>query len=255
MIKKQQLRPLDTSIDDDEIEKFSVLSDEWWDPHGSFRLLHKLNPARLNYIRDNICFQYGRNNRTQKPFEALRILDIGCGGGLLTEPMARLGAKVTGFDASENNILIARSHSKRMGLDIDYRFSTVENIADSGERFDIVLNMEVVEHVANAERFLEASCALVAPGGMMFVATLNRTLKSFAFAIMGAEYLLRWLPRGTHDWRKFLKPSEMAKVFRSGGLGEISFAGMVFDPLRDEWRIDERDISINYLGCAVRPNA
>ena len=159
MIKKQQARPPDTSVDDDEIEKFSVLSDEWWDPHGSFRLLHKLNPTRLAYIRDNICFRFGRNTKTQTPLEELRLVDIGCGGGLLTEPMARLGAKVTGFDASENNIMVARNHAKRMGLDIDYRFSTVEGIADAGERFDIVLNMEVVEHVPDAERFLKASCA------------------------------------------------------------------------------------------------
>lgn len=253
MMEKQQARPLNASVDDDEIAKFSALADEWWDPQGSFRPLHKLNPARLAYIRDRICTHFDRDPTAQRPLAGLRLADIGCGGGLLTEPMARLGADVSGFDASERNVMVARTHAERMGLEIDYRFSTVESVADAGEKFDIVLNMEVVEHVADIAPFLDASCALVAPGGMMFVATLNRTLKSFAFAIVGAEYVLRWLPRGTHDWRKFVRPSEMAAALRRGGLTEIAFAGLAFDPLKDAWRIDERDISVNYLGCAMRP--
>ena len=253
MMEKQQSRPLHASVDNDEIAKFSALADEWWDPQGSFQPLHKLNPARLAYIRDRICANFDRDTADQHPLAGLRVADIGCGGGLLTEPMARLGAKVTGFDAAERNIMVARNHAERMGLVIDYRFATVENIADAGEQFDVVLNMEVVEHVADVAQFLDASCTLVRPGGMMFVATLNRTLKSFAFAIVGAEYVLRWLPRGTHDWRKFLRPSEMAAALRRGGLTEIAFTGLAFDALKDTWRIDERDISVNYLGCAVRP--
>ncbi len=253
MMEKQKTRPLDASVDVDEVAKFSALADEWWDPEGSFQPLHKLNPARLGFIRDRICRRFDRDPFTPRPLAGLRLADIGCGGGLLTEPMARLGAQVTGLDASERNIMVARNHAERMGLDIDYRFSTVEAAAEAGEQYDIVLNMEVVEHVADVDGFLAASCALVAPGGAMFVATLNRTLKSFAFAIVGAEYVLRWLPRGTHDWRKFRRPSEIAAALRRGGLTVESFAGLAFDPLKDTWRIDDDDIAVNYLGFAVRP--
>ena len=253
MMEKQKTRPLDASVDVDEVAKFSALADEWWDPEGSFQPLHKLNPARLGFIRDRICRRFDRDPFAPQPLAGLRLADIGCGGGLLTEPMARLGAKVTGLDTSERNIMVARNHAERMGLDIDYRFSTVEAAAEAGEQYDIVLNMEVVEHVADVDGFLAASCALVAPGGAMFVATLNRTLKSFAFAIVGAEYVLRWLPRGTHDWRKFRRPSEIAAALRRGGLTVESFAGLTFDPLKDTWRIDGEDIAVNYLGFAVRP--
>ena len=253
MMEKQQSRPLNASIDNDEVAKFSALADEWWDPQGSFRPLHKLNPARLAYIRDQICANFDRDTADQYPLAGLRVADIGCGGGLLTEPMARLGAEVMGFDAAERNIMVARNHAERMGLDIDYRFATVEKIATAGEQFDVVLNMEVVEHVADVAQFLDVSCTLVRPGGMMFVATLDRTLKSFAFAIVGAEYILRWLPQGTHEWRKFVRPSEMASALRRGGLTEIAFAGLAFNALKDTWQIDERDISVNYLVCAIRP--
>ena len=253
MMEKQTARPLDASVDADEIEKFSALADEWWDPEGSFQPLHKLNPARLGYIRDRICDHFGRATQEPKPLKDLRLADVGCGGGLLTEPMARLGANVTGLDASERNVMVARTHAERMGLDIDYRYTTVETAAAAGEQYDAVLNMEVVEHVADVDSFLDASCALVAPGGLMFVATLNRTMKSFAFAIVGAEYVMRWLPRGTHDWRKFVRPSEMAHALRRGGLSDTSFAGLAFDPLHGSWRVEERDISVNYMGCAVRP--
>lgn len=253
MMDKQTARPLDASVDADEVEKFSALADEWWDPNGSFRPLHKLNPARLSFIREQICSRFDRDPNEPRPLAGLRLVDIGCGGGLLTEPMARLGATVTGLDASERNIRVAQNHAERMGLEIDYRYATVESAAAAKEQFDIVLNMEVVEHVADVDSFLDASCALVAPGGLMFVATLNRTLKSFAFAIVGAEYVLRWLPRGTHDWRKFLRPSEMAAALRRGGLTDTTFAGLAFDPIRDSWKIDEQDISVNYLGFAARP--
>ncbi len=253
MMEKQTARPLDASVDADEVEKFSALADEWWDPEGSFQPLHKLNPARLGYIRDHICSHFSRATQEPKPLSDLRLADVGCGGGLLTEPMARLGANVTGLDASERNVMVARTHAERMGLEIDYRYTTVEAAAAAGEQYDVVLNMEVVEHVADVDSFLDASCALVAPGGLMFVATLNRTMKSFAFAIVGAEYVMRWLPRGTHDWRKFMRPSEMAHALRRGGLADTSFAGLAFDPLKSNWRVDERDISVNYMGCAARP--
>ena len=220
MIEKQIKKPLANSIDAEEIKKFGALADEWWNPEGSFKPLHKLNPTRLQFIRDQICDRFDRDSNNLKPFEGIRIVDIGCGGGLLTEPMARLGATVTGLDASERNILVA-------------------------------LNMEVVEHVADVDEFLRASGDLVASGGCMFVATLNRTIKSFTFAILGAEYVMRWLPRGTHDWRKFLRPSEITANLRQGGLTVETFAGLSFDPLRDRWRVSS-DLSINYMGYATR---
>lgn len=252
MMEKQQAKALDASVDADEVAKFSALADEWWDPEGSFRPLHKLNPARLEFIRDRICQHFDRNTADLRPLTGLRLADIGCGGGLLTEPMARLGAQVTGMDASERNVLVAQNHAERMGLEIDYRYATVESAAANGDQFDIVLNMEVVEHVADVDGFIRASCALVAPGGVMIIATLNRTMKSFAFAIVGAEYVLRWLPRGTHDWRKFQRPSELAAVIRQSGLAVEAFTGLAFDPLHDSWRVDPDDISVNYMGFAVR---
>ena len=251
MIEKQIKKPLANSIDAEEIKKFGALADEWWNPEGSFKPLHKLNPTRLQFIRDQICDRFDRDSNNLKPFEGIRIVDIGCGGGLLTEPMARLGATVTGLDASERNILVARNHAERMGLQIDYRYSTVEAAAAAGETYDVVLNMEVVEHVADVDGFLRASCDLVASGGCMFVATLNRTIKSFVFAILGAEYVMRWLPRGTHDWRKFLRPSEITANLRRSGLTVDTFAGLSFDPLRDHWRVSS-DLSINYMGYATR---
>tara|TARA_B100000676_G_scaffold313514_1_gene395914 strand:- start:2853 stop:3614 length:762 start_codon:yes stop_codon:yes gene_type:complete len=251
MIEKQIKKPLDSSVDAEEIEKFSALADEWWNPEGSFKPLHKLNPTRLKFIRDRICERFERDPNKLKPFEGIRIADIGCGGGLLTEPIARLGANVTGLDASEKNILAARNHAERMGLQIDYRYSTVEAAVAAGETYDVVLNMEVVEHVTDADEFLQASSDLVAAGGCMFVATLNRTVKSFAFAIVGAEYIMRWLPRGTHDWRKFQRPSEITANLRQRGLTVKAFAGLRFDPIRDRWRVSS-DLSVNYMGYATR---
>jgi len=252
MTENQGATPIGASVDAAEIARFAALADEWWDPRGSFRPLHRLNPARLTYIRDRLCAHFGRDATSFRPLDGLRLADIGCGGGLLCEPMARLGARVTGLDAAERNIAVARAHAERMGLDIDYRHATVESAAAAGERYDVVLNMEVVEHVADVDGFLRASAEVVAPGGAMIVATLNRTARAFALAIVGAEYLLRWLPRGTHDWRRFLRPSELAAGLRAGGLAVEEFAGLVYDPLRDAWRVDPRDIAINYMGFAVK---
>ena len=245
----------DASVDAAEVAKFSALADQWWDPEGSFRPLHKRNPARLAFIRDRLCLQFERDPEGARPLDGLRVLDIGCGGGLLTEPMARLGAVVTGLDASERNVRVAENHAGRMGLDIDYRHRTAEGMAATGVEFDVVLNMEVVEHVADVGAFIGAASTLVAPGGAMIVATLNRTAKAFALAIVGAEYVMRWLPRGTHDWRKFVRPSELAAALRHGGMSIEMQAGMVYDPVRDRWRVDPRDINVNYMVHAVKDGA
>ena len=229
------------SVDPDEVAKFAALAGEWWDPAGTFAPLHRLNPARLTFIRDRIAAHNGRDPLAERPLAGLRVLDIGCGGGLLCEPMARLGAAVTGIDAAEKNVAVAAEHAAEAGLDIDYRHSTAEALAaealaaetraGNGAGFDLVLNMEVVEHVADVAAFLQASAALVGPGGAMTLATLNRTAKSFALAIVGAEYLLRWLPRGTHDWRRFLRPSELVVYLRAAGLETRELTGVVYNPL------------------------
>src|SRR5579872_2901007 len=210
--------PAAGSIDPAEVAKFADLADAWWDPAGKFRPLHRLNPTRIAYIRDRAAARYGRDPLSPAPLAGLAILDIGCGGGLLCEPLARLGGKVTGLDAAERNIAIARRHAELGGLAIDYRAGSAEDMAASGRRFDVVLTMEVVEHVADPASFLGAAATLVAPGGLLIVATINRTAKAFALAIVGAEYILRWLPRGSHDWRRFLKPSELAALLRPLGL-------------------------------------
>ncbi|MCB1419985.1 MAG: bifunctional 2-polyprenyl-6-hydroxyphenol methylase/3-demethylubiquinol 3-O-methyltransferase UbiG, partial [Notoacmeibacter sp.] len=198
-----------TTIDQGEIERFSRMAAEWWSPTGKFRPLHKFNPVRLEYIREKVCAQFGRDGNAVRPFEGLRFLDIGCGGGLLSEPMTRLGASVTGADAGEVNIEVAKIHAAEMGLDIDYRATTAEALADAGERFDVVLNMEVVEHVADVKLYMEKCAEMVKPGGLMFVATINRTLKAWGLAIIGAEHVLRWLPKGTHQYEKLVRPEEI----------------------------------------------
>jgi 2-polyprenyl-6-hydroxyphenyl methylase/3-demethylubiquinone-9 3-methyltransferase len=232
------------------VARFAALAEAWWDPEGAFRPLHRLNPVRLAYLRDRLAAHFRRDAKAETPLAGLRILDIGCGGGLLSEPLARLGARVTGIDASERNIEIARAHAAASGLAVDYRATTAEALAESGARFDAVANMEVVEHVADLDEFLRASCALLAPGGVMAVATINRTPQSFALAIVGAEYLLRWLPRGTHDWRKFIRPSELAARLRAQGARLVELKGVRYSPLTGRFALSE-DLSVNYMALVA----
>ena len=241
------------SVDPEEIAKFTAMAETWWDPDGKFRPLHRFNPVRLTYIRDRLCSHFGRDPKDERPLAGLRLLDIGCGGGLLSEPLARLGAEMTGLDAAEKNIRIASLHAAESKLDIDYRHATAEDLATAGDTFDAVLNMEVVEHVADVDSFLGASAALVRPGGVMIVATLNRTPKSFLLAIVGADYVLRWLPRGTHEWRRFVRPSELSQGLRRAGLEIAEMTGVAFNPLTDRWRLAPRDLDVNYMILAERP--
>ncbi len=241
-----------TTIDPEEVRKFSAIADEWWDPFGKFKPLHKFNPVRLAYIRDGACAHFGRDRRGKRPLEGLRLLDIGCGGGLVAEPMHRLGAHVTAIDASERNIKTAMAHAAPLKLDIDYRATTVEALAEANtEPFDLILNLEVVEHVADVDLFLETSAGLLKPGGMMVMATINRTLKALALAKIGAEYVLRWLPAGTHDPRKFVKPEEAKSALTRAGLTITAEAGVSYNPLMDLWRVSE-DTSVNYMLTAVK---
>lgn len=241
------------SIDPGEIEKFSKIADEWWDPFGKFKPLHKFNPARLAYIRDAASAHFGRDRRDRAPLKGLRLLDVGCGGGLVAEPMRRLGAEVVAIDASERNIKTAMVHAQETGLAIDYRAATVEALIAGGEApFDIVLNLEVVEHVADPAAFLADSASLVKPGGLMVVATINRTLKAFALAKIGAEYVLGWLPRGTHDPSKFLKPEEIDRRLVNAGMVVTAHAGVSYNPLMDLWKIAD-DTDVNYMVTAIKP--
>ncbi|WP_084420315.1 bifunctional 2-polyprenyl-6-hydroxyphenol methylase/3-demethylubiquinol 3-O-methyltransferase UbiG [Henriciella litoralis] len=249
----RQNLPRTPSIDADEVAKFSAMAADWWDPKGKFKPLHKFNPVRLNFIRETAVNRFGLDASQRKPLSGLRILDIGCGGGLVCEPMARLGASVTGVDASEANIKTAITHAREGGLDIDYRAGTAEGLLDGGtEPFDIVLNLEVVEHVADPAQFLKDTAALVKPGGLMIAATLNRTPKAFALAIVGAEYVLRWLPRGTHDFSKFLRPDEVCQPLKQAGLDTRPPQGVSFNPLADSWRLSD-DTNVNYMVVADRP--
>lgn len=240
------------TVDPAEIARFSALASEWWDPAGKFGPLHKLNPLRLAYIRDRLCTRFGRDGRSPRPLTGLKVLDIGCGGGLVSEPLTRLGATVTGVDASATNIGVARTHAAEGDLAITYRHGTAEDLAAAGERFDAVLALEIVEHVADLDAFLGACTMLVRPGGGLVVATLNRTPQSFLLAIVGAEYVLRWLPRGTHDWRKFVRPSELAASLRRHGADVEDLTGVVYNPLSDAWRTS-RDLGVNYLAFATTP--
>lgn len=243
-----------TSIDPDEVARFSARAAEWWDPQGKFRPLHKLNPVRLTFIRDQACAHFSRDPKSANSLSSLRLLDIGCGGGLLCEPMANLGAEVVGVDPSPDIIETARTHAREQGLAIDYRCAAAEDLAEAGERFDVILNMEVVEHVADVELFLNACGRLVRPGGLMFMATLNRTLKAFALAILGAEYVLRWLPRGTHRWEKFVTPEELEKALRAAGLSPRKPVGVVYNPLSDSW-LQSTDTDVNYMLVAEKPGS
>lgn len=235
-----------TTIDDKEVARFAEMAEQWWDPQGKFKPLHKFNPVRLSYIREKVLTHFGRDGTQLRPFEGLRFLDIGCGGGLLSEPMARLGAELVGADASEKNIGIARAHAEQSALHIDYQATTAEALAQKGEQFDVVLNMEVVEHVADVALYLEACAKLVRPGGLMFVATINRTARAFALAIVGAEYVLGWLPRGTHSYAKFLTPDEITSQLRRHGLELVEKCGVSYAPLADEWR-QSSDMGVNYM--------
>ncbi|HEY4199097.1 MAG TPA: bifunctional 2-polyprenyl-6-hydroxyphenol methylase/3-demethylubiquinol 3-O-methyltransferase UbiG [Devosiaceae bacterium] len=240
-----------TTIDDAEVEKFGAMADEWWDPNGKFKPIHKFNPVRLGYIRDHAIAHFGKDGTARRPLEGLKILDIGCGGGLLCEPVARLGATVTGVDAAERNIKVAELHAAQSGLAIDYRATTSEALAAAGEKFDIVLNMEVIEHVADVPLFVKSCTDLVAPGGLMVLATINRTARAFALAIVGAEYILRWLPRGTHDWQKFLTPEEVTALIERNAMRVTDRTGVVYNPLQDSWR-QSTDMGVNYMLLAER---
>lgn len=241
-----------SSIDAAEVAKFEAMAAEWWDPKGKFKPLHMLNPVRLDYIAGQIAAEFARDRRSLRPFEGLRLLDIGCGGGLVSEPMARLGADVTGADAAEGNIRIARLHAEQSGLGIDYRATTAEALLEAGERFDVVLALEIVEHVTDPQAFVTTCARLLRPGGLLVASTLNRTPQSFAAAIVGAEWVMRWLPRGTHDWRRFIRPDDLAGMFAAAGVRVVDRAGMVFNPVTFGWSLSPRDLSVNYLMAGVR---
>jgi len=249
-VTEAQISP--TTIDPDEVEKFTKIAEEWWDPRGKFKPLHKFNPVRLAFIRDQVCHHFGRTPMDALPLKDLRLIDIGCGGGLVAEPMARLGADVTAIDAAERNIKTAMTHAAQSGIEIDYRNTTVEDLQAASEKpFDVVLNLEVVEHVADVDLFLKTSAELVAPGGIMILATINRTVKALALAKIGAEYVLGWLPRGTHDPQKFVKPAEAEKALAAGGMKVSGRAGVNYNVLSDKWGITN-NTDVNYMLVAKR---
>ncbi|HMB14189.1 MAG TPA: bifunctional 2-polyprenyl-6-hydroxyphenol methylase/3-demethylubiquinol 3-O-methyltransferase UbiG [Roseovarius sp.] len=244
-----------STIDATEVAKFEAMAAEWWDPNGKFKPLHMLNPCRLDYITSQIAAEFDRDPEMNTPFEGLRLLDIGCGGGLLSEPMARLGAEVVGADAAPRNIPVARVHAEQSGLEIDYRHTTAEDMAAEGDQFDVVLNMEVVEHVADPLAYLTACQQLLKPGGLMVCSTINRNPKSFAMAIVGAEYVMRWLPKGTHEWSKFITPDELYDLISQAGLTPVDRKGFVFNPVTWQWRLSDRDLSVNYVTASVKSPA
>jgi len=241
-----------STVDPSEVAKFEAMAAEWWDPAGKFKPLHMLNPCRLDYITAQIAGEFDRDLTGPVAFAGLRILDIGCGGGLLSEPMARLGADVVGADAAEGNLKVARIHAEQTGQTIDYRHETAEALAAAGEQFDVVLNMEVVEHVADPLAFLTACRELLKPGGLMLCSTINRNPKSYAVAIFGAEVIMRWLPRGTHDWSKFITPDELFELLSNAGLEPVDRKGFVFNPVSWAWSISDRDLSVNYVTASLR---
>jgi 2-polyprenyl-6-hydroxyphenyl methylase/3-demethylubiquinone-9 3-methyltransferase len=247
----EQARRKTSTVDAREIERFAALADAWWEPEGKFQALHKLNPTRIAYIRDRACAHFELEQKGIEPLAGLRCVDLGSGGGLLAEPLTRLGANVVGVDAAEENVAAAARHAEAAGLHIDYRHGTAEDLAASGAQFDVVLAMEIIEHVADAAAFFAAAAALVRPGGVFVMATLNRTLKSIMLAIVGAEYVLGWLPRGTHDWERFLRPSEVARHLRGASLNLMDVSGVSYNPLTDAWQRSS-DTAVNYMAFAVK---
>ncbi len=240
------------TLDEAEVARFAAMAGEWWDPKGKFRPLHALTPVRLTFIRDQLCAHFGRDANAVRSLEGLSIADIGCGGGLICEPLARLGASVTGLDPAADSIAAARAHARDQGLNIDYRAERAETLVDAGEVFDAVLAMEVIEHVPDVPAFIHVAARLARPGGLVLLSTINRTVKSYALAIVGAEYVLRWLPAGTHRWDRFVTPNELGDACSKAGLEEVERKGMVFNPLAGDWRL-ARDTDVNYLMSAARP--
>ncbi|WP_368185516.1 bifunctional 2-polyprenyl-6-hydroxyphenol methylase/3-demethylubiquinol 3-O-methyltransferase UbiG [Aestuariibius sp. HNIBRBA575] len=247
------MQTAERSVDPAEVAKFEAMSAEWWDLDGKFKPLHMLNPCRLDYITRQIAAEFDRDLSDDKPFAGLRLLDIGCGGGLLCEPMARLGADVIGVDAAGGNIPVAKLHAEQSGLNIDYRHMTAETLVEQGEEFDIVLNMEVIEHVADPQGFMTTSQQLLKTGGLLICSTINRNAKSFAMAIVGAEFIMRWLPKGTHEWNKFITPDELFDLLRNAGMDPVDRKGFVFNPLGWSWSISDRDLSVNYVTTSIKP--
>ena len=243
---------MNTTIDPIEYEKFSKMAEEWWNPSGKFKALHKFNPKRIEFIRDRLVNHFSLDANSKKPLNKIDILDIGCGGGLLSEPMSKLGANVTGIDIVETNFNIAKGHSNEENLNIEYKDSTAENLLNENVQFDAILNMEVIEHVSDLNLFIESCEKLLKKDGILFFATLNRNIISYGLAIIGAEYILGWLPKGTHDWKKFITPEELKIIFRSSGLNISEIVGMKYNPIYDNWYISE-DTSVNYLGTAIKP--
>lgn len=242
-----------TTVDPSEIAKFEAMAAEWWDPNGKFKPLHMLNPCRLDYITSQIAAEFDRDLSHAKAFDGLRLLDIGCGGGLLAEPMSRLGADVVGADAAARNIPVAQVHAEQSGLTIDYRHTTAEDMAAAGEQFDVVLNMEVVEHVADPLSYLTACRQLLKPGGLHICSTINRNPKSYMMAIIGAEHVMRWLPKGTHEWSKFITPDELFELMRNAGLDPVDRKGFIFNPLTWTWKLSDTDLSVNYVTASLKP--
>ncbi len=251
MVKMVNPNARAASIDTAEVERFSRHAADWWNPRGAMAALHKFNPTRLGYIRDQACTHFGRDPKKLDGLKGLRMLDIGCGAGLLSEPLARLGAAMVGADPAVENVAAARVHAEEMEIAVDYRATTAEELAEAGERFDVVLAMEVVEHVVDVGDFVATCASMVKPGGLMIAATLNRTLKSFALAIVGAEYVLRWVPRGTHQWDKFVTPQELERAIENAGLRVTAERGVVYNPFADRWQLSS-DMDVNYMLVAAR---
>lgn len=249
VLKKPSKR---TTVNADEVRQFDEIGDRWWDPQGPMKPLHRLNPVRLEYIRHQVCKNFDRDVKAMKVMTGLKAADIGCGGGLVAEPFARLGAAVTGVDAGKENIRVAKDHAKLSGLKIDYQATTVEKIAAAGKKYDVVTALEIVEHVDDVALFVESCCKIVKKGGILVMSTLSRTPKSFLMGIVAAEYMLRWLPVGTHDWKKFLKPSELARELEDNGMTVTDACGLIYNPMTQQFGLDREDLSVNYLMTAVR---